>query len=658
MMVLRSFVSWPLLLMVLTASAEGQRVLERLDRGLIAVPRTEGGVFLSWRWLGDDPRDVAFHVYRQTGAADAVRLTAQPLAHVTMHVDGDADLAQPNRYFVRAVVEGVEQPPGRVVELPAHPPVRDYLTIPLSLPDGCHANDASVGDLDGDGRYEIVVHVAGRGRDNSQGGLTDPPRLHAYALDGRQLWAIDLGKNIREGAHYTQFLVYDFDLDGVAEVVCKTADGTVDGTGRVLGDPAADWRVLPPPDTNPPPTPDNPQNRGRNGPRVRNDVGKILSGPEFLTLFDGRTGAALDSVPYRPQRAPDNDNPSRDEQNAVWGDNYGNRMDRFLATVAYLDGERPSFVMSRGYYTRSVLAAWDVRDRKLVPRWLFDSDAVSPERGNNPWRGQGNHSISAVDVDADGRDEIVFGAMVIDDDGSGLYSTRLGHGDAQHAGDLDPHRPGLEIWSIHENERPVPEFIGSELRDARTGDLLFVGVRGRDVGRGLAADIDPRYLGSELWGGSNQLWSATGQTIGPAPRSTNMAIWWDGDLLRELLDGVSIAKWDHARGQTVPLFNGRDRGLASNNGSKSNPCLSADILGDWREELIARTADNSELRIYISTIPTEHRLVTLMHDPQYRLGIAWQIVAYNQPPHPGFFVGHDMPAPQLRPIRTVGSQVK
>jgi rhamnogalacturonan endolyase len=635
----------------LAAPIPAQRQMERLDRGLVALPRGEHEVFLAWRWLGDDPKDGAFHVYRQTTTDDVLQLTPDPLTQATMFIDRTADSSRPQRYSVSVVSATGKPSPGASVELPAKSQPRDYISIPLSLPMGYHANDASVGDLDGDGRYEIVVHVVGRGRDNSQGGLTDPPRLHAYTLDGKQLWAIDLGKNVREGAHYTQFLVYDFDGDGRAEVACKTADGTVDGVGKTLGDPQADWRILPP--NEPAPNPAAPV-RGRRGPAVRNDIGKILSGPEFLSVFDGRTGAVRDSVQFVPQRAPGDDNPSREIQAAVWGDNYGNRMDRFLATVAHLDGERPSLIFSRGYYTRTVIAAWDFRDNRLMSRWVFDSDAVEAGRRNNPWRGQGNHSVSAIDVDADGRDEILFGAMVIDDNGAGLYSTQLGHGDAQHAGDLDPERPGLEIWSIHEHERPSPEHIGSELRDARTGQLLFVGTRGRDVARGLAADIDPRYPGYELWGGSNRLWSVNGEEIGPAPRSTNMAIWWDGDLLRELLDGVTISKWDYDRSQSVPLFAGRDQGLAANNGSKSNPCLSADILGDWREELIARTADNSELRIYVSTQPTEHRLVTLMHDPQYRLGVAWQNVGYNQPPHPGFFLGHGMSNPTPKPIRTIG----
>lgn len=668
------------------SQSHAQRLMEHLDRGLVAINQAEQGVFLSWRLLGSDSLNVGFNVYRISSAGQAKKLNDEPLITSTNFIDRAPDLSSSTSYLVRTVSKGKEGAPSKPFTFPANPPTRDYLSIPTSLPSGYRANDASVGDLDGDGQYEIVVHIVGRGHDNSHGGLTDAPIFQAYKLDGTLLWTINLGKNIREGAHYTQFMVYDFDCDGRAELVCKTADGTTDGMGHILGDPDADWRVQPPPqeavsgattttasaqtrprdrtpETTSPAAPSgaSAQNgrEDRGGRRERrfrwnwdgrwrrvpSDVGKILSGPEYLTVFDGKTGAAVNSVTYLPQRAPGIDNPSREEQAAIWGDSTGNRMDRFLATIAYLDGVHPSLVMCRGYYTRTVLAAWDFRDGKLQQRWMFDSDQVGSPGRENPWRGQGNHSVSTADVDQDGKDEIIFGAMVIDDDGAGLYSTRLGHGDAQHTSDLDPTRPGLEIWSIHENEHPPADFVGSELRDARTGEILFIGARGEDVGRGMAADIDPRHPGYELWGGTDNLYSAQGEDIGPRPRSQNMAIWWDGDLLRELLDGVRINKWDYENGRETTIFSGRDQGLAANNGTKSNPCLSADILGDWREELIARTFDNRELRVYVSTIPTEHRLTTLMHDAQYRIGIAWQNAGYNQPPHPSFFLGVGMALP-------------
>ena len=595
----------------------GGRQMERLDRGVVAIHQGGGNVFVSWRLLATDPEGVAFHVYRRTGDAAPQRLSEQPLTGPTHFADRAVDLSRGAEYVVRAVVDGAEQPASRGFRLPPGAPALPYVSVPLQPPEGYHANDCSVGDLDGDGQYEIVGHMVGRGRDNSQGGATTEPIFHAYKLDGTLHWSINLGKNIREGAHYTQFLVYDFDGDGRAEFVCKTADGTVDGLGKTIGDAAADHRT---PDDWPPGA--RPL-RGR-GNRL---AGRILKGPEFLTVFDGGSGAALATVDYLPPRG----------DLAAWGDDYGNRADRFLACVAYPDGQRPSIVMCRGYYTRAVLAAWDWRDGKLISRWVFDSDDGTP--GNWEYRGQGNHNVSVADVDSDGRDEIVYGAAVIDDDGKGLFTTKLGHGDALHVSDLDPARPGLEVWGIHENEQGDPNRGGCALFDARTGEILVrVGV-GQDVGRGMAADIDPRHPGAELWGGRGGLLNVQGERVGTAPRSVNFAIWWDGDLVRELLDGVTISKWDYVNEREERLLVGRDWGVVSNNGSKANPCLSADILGDWREELIARTADSRELRIFTTTIPTEHRLPTLMHDPHYRLSVAWQNVSYNQPPHTGFYLG-------------------
>ena len=613
---------------------------EKLDRGLVAI-RTEQGVFLSWRLLLDDDDAVSFDVTRSTESDAEQKLNDAPLRNATHFLDEFPPESGTVTYHVRQS-NGTTQNDSSVFvvgdyQMDLNDAPVGYLEIPTEIPAGYQANDAAVGDLDGDGRFELVVHVAGRGQDNSRGGITDRPLFHAYRLDGRKLWEIDLGPNVREGAHYNPFLVFDFDGDGFAEFVCRTSDGTVDGTGRSIGDPSADWRVPSP--ASEPSNPDVALQRSRRRRRVPGDVGKILSGPEFLTVFDGRTGAEIDSVTFLPQRAPGNDSPSRQLQRRIWGDDYGNRMDRFLATVAFLDGKHPSIVMSRGYYTRTVIVAWDLRGGRIQKRWVFDSNAHQDGNSTNRWAGQGNHSISVADIDQDGRDEIVFGSMVIDDDGTGLYSTQLGHGDAQHTSDLDPERPGMEIWSIHENDRPGEDFVGSELRDAATGEILLVGSRGRDVARGMAADIDPRYPGCELWGGARYLLSVRGEVIGRAPRSTNMAIWWDGDLLRELLDGVRIDKWDPIAAEQKVLFDGRRHGVAANNGSKNNPCFAGDFLGDWREELVVRAADNQGIRVYVSTIPTRYRQVTLLQDRQYRIGLAWQNVGYNQPPHPSFYLG-------------------
>jgi rhamnogalacturonan endolyase len=599
---------------LLVPRAIAQRQMEHLGRGLVAIYQGDGNVFLSWRLLGTDPEEIAFNVYRTAADSEPLRLNDNPIAGSTHFLDS-AKFEEPAAYFVRPVLDGRELESSAPFRFPADPPARPYLSIPLHTPRGYTPNDASVGDLDGDGEYEIILQQTGRGRDNSQPGFTDPPILQAYKLDGTLLWTINLGKNIRAGAHYTQFMVYDLDGNGRAEIICKTADGAIDGMGKIIGDPDADWRST----------------EGRT-------AGKILDGPEYLTVFDGLTGAALATTNYIPPRG----------QHAAWGDDYGNRVDRFLACVAYLDGKRPSVVMARGYYTRTVLAAWDWREGELSSRWVFDSHDGTP--GNRGYAGQGNHSLAVADVDGDGRDEIIYGAMVIDDDGKGLYSTGLGHGDAQHLSNLDPTRPGLEIFSIH--ERPKHPH-GINLRDARTGEILW-SQPSPDVGRGLAIDIDPRHPGHECWAagaGLNALYNARGEIISARkPRSCNFAIWWDGDLLREILDRNYITKWNWEEETESRLLTAEN--CTWNNGTKATPVLSADILGDWREEVIWRTTDNQELRIYTTTIPTKHRLYTLMHDPQYRVSVAWQNVGYNQPPHTSFFLGHGMEKPPRPNITT------
>jgi rhamnogalacturonan endolyase len=603
--------AWVLFHGVLASTASAQRQMEPLGRGIVAIPEVGGKVFVGWRLLGTDPDEIAFNVYRSTGGASPMKLNSEPLRGATHFVDIGANGKEALSYFVRPVRDGLEGEAGAPFRLPANAPARPFISIPLQTLPGHTPNDASVGDLDGDGEYEIILKQEMRGRDNSQEGRTGETKLEAYKLDGRFLWRINLGKNIREGAHYTQFMVYDLDGDGKAEVVCKTADGTIDGMGRPIGDAGADYR---------------------------NADGFILDGPEFLTVFEGATGKAMATTGYIPPRGKASD----------WGDNYGNRVDRFLAAVAYLDGSRPSVIMCRGYYTRTVLAAWNWRDGSLSHVWTFDSDDGTP--GNRRYRGQGNHNLAVGDVDGDGKDEIVYGACAIDDKGKGLYSTGLGHGDAIHLSDIDPDRPGLEVFDIHERPRHPN---GAEFRDARTGALIW-GKPSPDVGRGIALDIDPRHPGYEMWAsgrGLDGLWNVKGEVISvKKPRSCNFGVWWDGDLLREILDSNRITKWNWQDGTETRLVTAEE--CASNNGTKSTPCLCADILGDWREEVIWRTTDGKELRIYTTTIPTTHRLHTLMHDPVYRLSVAYQNVGYNQPTQTGFYLGDGMSPPPRPAIVT------
>lgn len=613
-----------MLLLSMTASFAAQtaaRPMEWLTRGLVAMPQEEGKAFVSWRLFGNDPDKVAFNLYRAAGnEKNFVKLNAKPIDGATCYVDNDVKSSQEYRYYVCPVVNGKEQSKQKSEVYTLKANALPYISIPLRTPKGYSANDCSVGDVDGDGEYEIIVHMAGRSQDNAFAGFSDEPIFQAYRMDGTFLWEINLGKNIREGAHYTQFLVYDFDGDGKAEMICKTADGTKDALGNVIGDANADWRE--PQGAAPRPTRDRTgSSRDADGNMVAGVEGRILSGPEYLTVFEGATGKAICTVDYVPERG----------DLAVWGDTYGNRSERYLAGVAYLDGIHPSALMCRGYYDRASIAAWDFDGKQLKLHWHFDT-YLQKEWAR--WTGQGAHSLNIADVDEDGCDEIIYGAAAIDHDGKGLYSTRLNHGDALHTGDLDPERPGLEVFMPHETPSQV---AGAEFRDARTGELLWgLPTRG-DNGRGVAFNVDPRYPGSECWSAAdNNMYSAKGAVIGQKPRQQNFSIYWDGDALQELLDGTQISKWDWEKQQSVPLFTAEN--CQSNNGSKSNPALSADLFGDWREELMLRTRDNSELRIFTTTIPTDIRLFTLMHDPQYRLSIAWQNVAYNQPPHTSFYI--------------------
>lgn len=598
--------------------------MEKLDRGVVAVRASEDSVMVSWRYLASDPMDESFEIYRNGKRVGCT--TPQGMSHnsSTCFMDYNPQHTSATTYEVRPTNGKLK---GKWT-LPALAPC-GYLDIALSQPKSDNeqvvyqANDASVADLDGDGQMEIVLKWdPSNSRDNSQSGLTDPTIIDAYKLNGKHLWRINLGRNIRSGAHYTQFMVYDLDGDGKAEVVMKTADGTVDGKNKVIGDANADWREgVKQHESGDFYAPGHPAERFRGEGKQRGGI--IISGPEYLTVFDGRTGAAIETIDYLPPRG------ALDS----WGDNYANRSDRFLACVAYLDGIHPSVVMCRGYYTRMTLAAFDFDGEHLKTRWFFDSNTEGRD-----YHGQGNHNLRVGDVDGDGRDEIIYGACAIDDNGKGLYSTRMGHGDAMHLTAFFPNNDRLYLWDCHENKKD-----GTELHDAATGKIICQFFASSDVGRCMAADIDPTNPGLEMWSSATGgVAAASGKVIagGASQLSTNMAVWWDGDLLRELLDHETIAKYDW-NNQVCRIIQ-KLEGCRFNNGTKSNPCLQGDIIGDWREEVLARTVDNQHLRLYVTTLTTPYRFHTFLHDPVYRLSITTQNVAYNQPTQPGFFFGEDL----------------
>lgn len=590
-------------------------VPEKLDRGLVAV-KTSEGVFISWRYLSTDSDSTLFELYR-----DGEKIGDAPFV-LTNYLDADG--CDTSHYVVKTFCGGKELESSQPVTPWQQPYLRIHLDRPeegvtppfhainrgrdLNRPNGERyryiPGDCSVGDVDGDGQYEIVLRWdPTNARDNSFRGYTGEVYLDCYKLDGTRLWRINLGKNIRAGAHYTQFMVYDLDGDGRSEVACKTAPGTVDGVGAYVllegDDPQADYRT---------PT----------GDQV---VGTIMDGPEYLTVFDGETGAALSTVPYQPGR----------DITRKWGDDKANRSERYLACVACLDGVHPSLVMCRGYYTNAYLAAYDFDGTQLKLRWFHRS-----ERKGKGLYGEGAHSLSVADVDGDGCDEIIYGAAVLDHDGTVLHRTGLEHGDALHVSDLMPDRPGLEIFMIHE------EAGGADVRDARTGEILFREDDDKDTGRGVAADIDPRYRGFEFWSlASSNIYSTDGfKVIARGRIPVNFRIYWDGDLCDELLDGTRISKWIPEKNRCETYVDFRElQPVSSCNGSKKTPSISADILGDWREEVILwdRTTA-SDLVLFTTTAPTPYLIPTLMHDPVYRMSIVWQNVAYNQPPHLGFYL--------------------
>ena len=689
----------------------------RLDRGFVGV-NTPEGYHLSWRMLVSDKSGASFDIYRETDGGKAVKVNDKAIKTTSDFLDKGADLSKDNRWILKSSGRELASWACKAGK------AESYIEIPINKPEGRNifritqrsygtsdsynpgdegdaytftAGDCSVGDLDGDGQMEIILKWdPSNASTPDKTGVTGNTLLDAYKLDGTQLWRIDLGHNVRSTYATVPFVVYDLDGDGCAELVCKTADGTVDGTGAVLGDPRADWRSM---------------------DEASETFGRAVIGPEFLTVFDGRTGKAVDSEKFIPIRFPLDS----------WGgigenDNAGIRSENFTAGIAYLDGKTPSVFFTRGGDARTVVAAWKYDGSKLSSVWTFDSKS----EGLGAYSGNGNPNVSVADFDGDGADEICVGAMIVDNDGSGLFTTKLRKGIALHAGALVPSRGGIQVFGTHDNSGVIGAFLENPamaVYDGKTGEILWSKGVGETVGRGVAADIDPRFPGAEMWVGSvdpearagrggmmmpmpampqggapgqpgqggpqgapgqqpggpmpqgGQPGGPQGQPGGPmpgpqgggprgmmamsqslpeyngalkgiyngqtgelisseAPSSCNFTIFWDADPQAELLDGTKISKWDWQHERTETVFEAS--GVKSINGTKATPCFSGDILGDWREEVI--WVDNAEgvLRIYMTPISADNRMTTLLSDRQYRLSLVWQNVGYNQPPHTSF----------------------
>ena len=623
--------------------------MEKLDRGLVVIPigttRT-----LSWRFLGtDDESKTTFNILRDGETIVENR-------YETFYKDNKGG----SSYQIVTLVDGVPVDTTAAVK----PWDKNYLPVKLQRPPAgsdysYSPNDCSMGDVDGDGQYEIFVKWdPSNSKDNSQGGITGNVYIDCYRLDGTFLWRVDLGKNIRAGAHYTQFQVYDYDGDGRAEMMCKTAPGSLDGKGNYVNQAATNATI-----------------KAASNTKVwRTSDGRINGGHEYLTVFNGLTGEAVHTIAYFPNRNATT-TLSEAEGSFNWDDrsgktdkgSYGNRGERYLAATAYLDGPEghASGIFCRGYYTFAYIWAVDFDGTELKHRWLHMSDTkttykvMDANRKTSTYKGtictsglgrytmyaNGNHNMSIADVDGDGKDEIIWGSAALDDDGKMLYAVGFGHGDAIHLADLDPDRPGLELFDIHEEKGTY----AWDLHDAATGEIIWKGGQsGADNGRGLAADI-LGARGYEFWsayGGfdsasrnQNPFNTLTGKQAGSTKPSMNFRIYWDGDLMDELLDGTTISKYGGSALGVGSTPIGNLGSPASCNGTKATPCLSADIFGDWREELILwSTTDNATLNIYTTTTGTKYRVPTLMHDHTYRMAICWQNNAYNQPPHLGYFL--------------------
>lgn len=656
--------------------------MEKLDRGLVAVPTSTTANFISWRLLGtDDKASTTFDLLRD-GTVIASNLK------VSNYQDTQGSATA--RYQVVTKVNGTETEQSAEVM----PWGKKFLTLTLNRPatgsgGGSYTpNDMSVGDVDGDGQYELFVKWdPSNSHDNSQSGKTDNVYIDCYKIANGEvsddrltncqlLWRIDLGKNIRAGAHYTQFMVYDFDNDGKAEMMCKTATGSKDGQGNYVNQAATDATV-----------------KGHdNTTDYRNSDGHVLSGPEYLTVFDGLTGKALHTTWYLPGRAGTGSKTSTERgdelgkvstfPNSFWGDNYGNRSERYLAAVAYINGaDKPACgIFCRGYYTQAYVWAVSFDGTRLHTEWLhcspsntqwlvfaskwadgqagltytIDGDQIKRipiktastntsgrSGGSNTLYGNGNHNMSIADVDGDGCDEILWGSAALNNDGTLLYATGFGHGDAIHVGKMIPEKDGYQVFQVHE-ENPY----GWDLHDAKSGEILFSSTGSDDNGRGLAADLTGKD-GWEFWSSNNRnpRSATTGKEVISKSCSVNFRIYWDGSIQDQLLDGgygnetVKITKYQGGNFATVIEMGNSYNNPQTCNTTKRTPCLQADIFGDWREELILWNLNNpAEVNIYTTWTPTNYAVPTLMHDHTYRMGIAWQNTAYNQPPHLGYYL--------------------
>ena len=630
-------------------------------------------VLLTWRMLPGDNADTAFDIYRKVGADGKWSRLNGNLLFPSLHKPIYATNYQPTAlssvtadvyYRLTYAGDDVENYIGEYVMKKAQAESKvPYIEIPLkSTEDVCsqtqyiryQANDCSVGDLDGDGQMEIVVkrlltvyNDAGEVTATSEGAAdTDRRTKHvvvwdAYKLDGTFLWRVKSGPNIIAG-NSSSVMLGDLDGDGRCEFVTKTGEGTIFGDGTEIGDTDGDGVT---------------DYRDRWNGHYTGDSSKGYGGPEYFSVIDGATGKELARANF-VARGPEGQTPAQWVANCKansesWGDNYWKRANSLRMGLASFDGKGLQIFLGRGVYARTVVEGWRYEavpsgdlPGTLTRMWKFDSSVAGGKdknkdgKLNSAYAGQGNHAFNVADLDGDGKDEVMYGSCAFDDDGTGLWSTGLGHGDANHVGHFLPNREGLQVYHCLESGKTQVA-----LHDAKDGKTIWqkVGTSANDMGRCMVDDVDPSSPGCEFWMYGNELFTQDGKELNNSDGtrkkegSCNMAIWFDGSLSRQLINEGIINSFSHGRTFTIYRYN-----MAFINGTKSNPCWYGDMLGDWREEFILPSSDKlSCIRLFSTWYPTEHRIPWLMTDHTYKMQAMHENVGYNQPTHTGYYLGSD-----------------